>query len=211
VTPFARRRSTLEASPGPRSNLRALPSEGRVGDAELVERARRGDRSAEDAIFRRHLDTVAGLALRLLRHRADMEDVVQDTFIIALEKLEELRDGGALRPWLMQIAVSLVRRRLRRRRILRFVGLNPGEADAPLDALASEALDAEACAELAGLDRALAELPAEARIAWMLRYVEGEAMEDVAFACGCSLSTVKRRIAAADARVRLHVRLKEVP
>ena len=211
MTPFALRRATLDASPGPRSNLRALPSEGRVGDAELVERARRGDRSAEDAIFRRHVETVAGLALHLLRHRADMEDVVQDTFVLALEKLAKLRDGGALRPWLMQIAVSLVRRRLRRRQLLRFVGLSPGEADAPLDALASEALDPEACAELAGLDRALAELPAEARIAWMLRHVEGEAMEDVAFACGCSLSTAKRRIAAADARVRLHVRLKEVP
>jgi RNA polymerase sigma-70 factor, ECF subfamily len=186
-----------------------LPCEGRVGDAELVERARRGDRSAEDAIFRRHVGAVAGLALRLLRHRADMEDVVQETFVIALEKLKELRDGGALRSWLMQITVSLVRRRLRRRRLLGFVGLNRREADAPLDALASEALDPEACAELAALDRALAELPAEDRIAWVLRHVEGEAMEDVAFACGCSLSTAKRRIAAADTRVRLHVRLKE--
>ena len=211
MRPSARHRPPLTASPGPRSNLRALPSEGRVGDAELVERARRGDRSAEDAIFRRHVDTVAGLALHLLRHRSDMEDVVQDTFILALGKLEGLRDGGALRPWLLQIAVSLIRRRLRRRRLLRFVGLNPGEADAPLDALASEALDPEACAELAGLDRALAELPAEARIAWTLRYVEGEALDDIAFACGCSPSTAKRRIAAADARVRLHVRLKEVP
>lgn len=204
------RRATPAAPPSPRSNLRALPCEGRVGDAELVERARRGDRSAEDAIFRRHVGAVAGLALRLLRHRADMEDVVQETFVIALEKLKELRDGGALRPWLMQITVSLVRRRLRRRRLLGFVGLNRSEADAPLDALASEALDPEACAELAALDRALAALPAEDRIAWVLRYVEGEAMEDVAFACGCSLSTAKRRIAAADTRVRLHVRLKEV-
>jgi RNA polymerase sigma-70 factor (ECF subfamily) len=208
VNPSAR--ATPAAPPSPRSNLRALPCEGRVGDAELVERARRGDRSAEDAIFRRHVGAVAGLALRLLRHRADMEDVVQETFVIALEKLKELRDGGALRPWLMQITVSLVRRRLRRRRLLGFVGLNRSEADAPLDALASEALDPEACAELAALDRALAELPAEDRIAWVLRYVEGEVMEDVAFACGCSLSTAKRRIAAADTRVRLHVRLKEV-
>lgn len=184
--------------------------EGRVGDAELVERARRGDRSAEDAIFRRHVDTVAGLGLRLLRHRADMEDVVQETFVIALEKLGELRDAGALRPWLMQIAVSLVRRRLRRRRLLSFVGLDHGEADAPLDALASEALDPEACAELAALDRALGKLPAEARIAWVLRHVEGEAMEDVAFACRCSLSTARRRIAAAEAHLRLHVQLKEI-
>ena len=44
----------------------------------------------------------------------------------------------------------------------------------------------------------------------MLRNVEGEAIEGVAMACGCSESTAKRRIAAPDARVALHVRLKEV-
>jgi RNA polymerase sigma-70 factor (ECF subfamily) len=182
-----------------------------VGDAELVERALHGDGSAEDAIFRRHVDSIAGLSLRLLRHRADMEDVVQETFVVALEKLASLRDRGALHPWLLQIAVSLVRRRLRRRRLLGFLGLDRGEADAPLDALASDALGPEGWAELAALDRILAQLPEEDRIAWVLRHVEGEAVDDVARACKCSHSTAKRRIAAADARVRQYVHLKEVP
>jgi len=222
VAPSVPRSARLEASPrlaslplrGGRdraATLHALPSEGRVDDAELVERARTGDTAAEDAIFRRHVDAVAGVALRLLRHRAEMEDVVQETFLIALAKLGSLRDQGALRPWLLQIAVRLVRRRVQQRRVLRFLGLDRGEADSPLNALASEALGPDGWAELAALDRALEQVPAEARIAWMLRHVEGEAIEDVAFACGCSLSTAKRRIAAADARVRQHVRLKESP
>jgi RNA polymerase sigma-70 factor (ECF subfamily) len=191
--------------------VHVLPSEGRVEDAELVERALGGDGSAEDAIFRRHVDSIAGLSLRLLRHRADMEDVVQETFVVALEKLASLRDRAALRPWLLQIAVSLVRRRLRRRRLLGFLGLDRGEADAPLDAQASDALGPEGWAELAALERVLGQLPEDDRIAWVLRHVEGEAVEDVALACKCSPSTAKRRIAAADALVRQHVRLKEVP
>ena len=186
-----------------------LPSVGHASDADLVDRARQGDESAEDAIYRRHVQAVAGLTLRLLRNRADMEDVVQDTFAIALAKLASLRDGASLRSWLLQIAVRLARRRLRRAALLGFLGAAPG-ADTPLDALVSEALDPEACAELAVLDRVLCDLPTEQRIAWVLRYAEGESVEDVAYECHCSVSTAKRRIAAADACVRRHVRLKEV-
>src|SRR5262245_54826 len=109
-----------EATSRSRSNLRALPSEGRVGDAELVERALGGDGSAAESIFHRHVDAVAGLSLRLLRNRADMEDVVQETFLIALERLPTLRDVGALRPWLLRIAVNRVRRRARRNKLLSF-------------------------------------------------------------------------------------------
>lgn len=190
--------------------MRLLPAEAMVSDAELVRRVLAGDRSAEELVFRRHVEAVGGLALRLLRDRSEMEDVVQETFVLALEKLDALRDASALKPWLLKIAVSRVRRRIRRKKLLAMFGLDRTEADAPLDALASSELSPEGRAELAIVDRVLAELPSEERIAWVLRYVEGEAIEDVAFACGCSASTAKRRIAAVDARVKLHVRLKEV-
>lgn len=190
--------------------MSALPEVGRVSDAELVARAKRGDASAEEAIYRRHLQTIAGVVLRLTRHRPDMEEVVQETFVIALEKLDSLRDGDALGGWLLQIAVRLVRRRLRRGALLRFFGFDAGTADSPLDALASDAFGPEECAELAVLDGVLGELPTEQRIAWLLRHAEGESVEEVAVACRCSVSTAKRRIAAAEARVQQHVRLKEI-
>jgi RNA polymerase sigma-70 factor (ECF subfamily) len=192
----------------PSSRVVALPAGG-ADDATLVARALGGDRWAEEAIYRRHVRTITGLALRLLRNRAEMEDVVQDTFVAAFEHLGALRDGAALRGWLAQIAVSQVRRRLRRRRLLGLLGLDRTVEDATLEALASPGLLGEARAELGALDRLLATLPDEQRIAWMLRHVEGDELEDVALACACSLATVKRRIAAADARVRLHVTLKE--
>ncbi len=92
-------------------------------DAELVARARDGDRTAEEAIYRRHVRYVAGIVLRLLGDRAEAEDCVQETFAIALSRLGTLRDGDALRAWLAQIAVSLVRRRFRRRRLMRLFGI----------------------------------------------------------------------------------------
>ncbi|UQA58152.1 RNA polymerase sigma factor [Polyangium aurulentum] len=190
----------------PGGDVRALPAGEGVSDASLVERARAGDRWAEEVIYRRYVGTIAGLAVRLLRSRSEMEDVVQETFAIALERLGSLRDGNALRGWLAQIAVGQVRRRFRRRRLLALLGLDRTEEDAPFESLAAEGITAEEAAELGAIDALLTTLPVEQRIAWVLRHVEGESLEDVARACSCSLATAKRRIAAAEARVNIHVR-----
>lgn len=199
----------LCAVPARAGGVRALPSAEAIPDAELVARAQRGDAWGEEAIYRRYVRHVFGLAARLLRNSVEAEDVVQDTFAIALDRLGTLRDGSALRGWLGQIAVSQVRRRFRRKKLLRLLRIDAGIDDATLEALADGAAGPEVCAELAVLGRLLDTLPDEQRLAWMLRYVEGEPLEDVARLLGCSLATAKRRIAAADARVRHHVDVRE--
>jgi len=176
-------------------------------DEDLVERMRRGSRSAEEAFYRTYAPRVLALTTRLLGRRSDAEDATQDTFVIALENVGQLRDAAALRPWLMRIAVSQARRRFRRRKMLRALGLHIGADDATLDSLVAPGANAEIRTDLAALDRVLATLPVEQRIAWLLRYVEGEELTDVAQACGCSLATAKRRIAAADAQVHAEVRV----
>jgi RNA polymerase sigma-70 factor (ECF subfamily) len=192
----------------PSGSVRMLPAGEGLSDECLVGRAKAGDRWAEEVIYRRHVESIAGLVLRLLRDRSEMEDVVQETFALGLERLGSLRDASALKSWLCQIAVSQVRRRFRRRRLLSFLGFTRPGDDTPLEALAADGSSGEVVAELAAIDRVLQSLPVEQRIAWVLRYAEGESLEDVAKACACSLATAKRRIAAADARVSLHVGLK---
>lgn len=67
--------------------IESLPRpEQAIPDADLVARARRGDTWALEMLYRRHVQLVAGTALRLLRHRADAEDVTQETFLIAFDK-----------------------------------------------------------------------------------------------------------------------------
>ena len=58
------------------------------------------------------------------------------------------------------------------------------------------------------LPSVLRRLPQRERIAWTLRYVEDESLEMVATACGCSLATAKRWIAAADAEIRKYVQFE---
>lgn len=188
------------------AKLAAEPS-----DEELVRRVcEEGDRWAEEALFRRHVDAVLGTVTRLLRNRSDTEDVVQDTFITALGALHTLRDPSSVRSWLVTIAVRHVHRRFRRRRLRRSLGLDRGHPDdLRLDDLAGDSATQEQRSELRLLDEHLDRLPPAQRIAWMLRRVEGCSLKETAEACDCSLATVKRRIAAADARVREHVRIAD--
>jgi len=181
-----------------------------ASDAQLVARAIEGDRWGREMLYRRHAAYLLAIAARLLGNRNEGEEVVQDTFVTAFEQLRTLREPAALRGWLAQIAVSLVRRRLRRGRLMRVLGLDRGADDATLCALAAPGTNPDQRAELALVDRALATLAANVRIAWMLRQVEGLELAEVASACGCSLATAKRRIAAAETAVRAHVGAQEV-
>jgi RNA polymerase sigma-70 factor (ECF subfamily) len=176
-----------------------------IGDAELVTRARAGDRWSREMLYRRHAAPLLGLAARLLSNRGEAEDVVQDTFVTAFEQLATLREPAALRGWLAQIAVSFVRRRIRKRRMLRVIGLDRGADDATLDALAAPTALPDQRTELALMADVLGRLKTELRLAWMLRRVEGFELAEVAEACGCSLATAKRRIAAAEAAVQAHL------
>ena len=100
-----------------------------------------------------------------------------------------------------RIVVHEVHRRFRRRRLLRTLGFDLAGYDAGLAQLVAPGLPPDAHAELAAIDRVLAELPAGQRLAWMLRHVEGHELTDVAAQCGTSLATIKRWLAAAQARI----------
>jgi RNA polymerase sigma factor (sigma-70 family) len=83
-------------------------------DAVLVAAIRGGDPASWGTIFDRHRDAVWRLAFGIVRRRTDADDVVQATFLKAVESIDQLRDPAALRPWLLSIArrraLDMVRR-----------------------------------------------------------------------------------------------------
>jgi len=173
------------------------PEAGRGRDASLVGRARGGDRWAEEALYRAHVVDVVRVATRVLGRSAEAEDVVQDAFVTAFTRLDRLRDDQAFGGWLGRIVLNLARGRLRRRSLWRMIGLDE-EDDASLAALASPGLDPDGRAELVRVDARLRTLPAEARVAWVLRHVEGWSVAEVADGLGVSLATAKRRLRTAE-------------
>jgi RNA polymerase sigma-70 factor (ECF subfamily) len=147
-----------------------------------------------DAVFRRYSPYVALIALRLLGREAEVDDVVQEVFLVAMTSLDRLRDPAAIRSWLATVTVRMSVRRLRMRRIRSFLGI---EAVTDYGALAVDA-NQEQAALVARLYRVLDTLPAKDRVAWSLRRLEEEPLETVATICGCSLATAKRRVGAAQ-------------
>jgi RNA polymerase sigma-70 factor (ECF subfamily) len=160
------------------------------------------DPSDFDQVFRRYSPYVARVALRLLGHDSEVDDLVQDVFLEAHRGLARLREAGALRGWLARICVRRATRRLRRRKLLALLSLEVvSEHDLPFDASAN----AEQRAEVARLYRLLDRLPARERVVWLLRHVEGESLDDLVTLCGCSKSTVQRRLRSAQAFVAREV------
>jgi RNA polymerase sigma-70 factor (ECF subfamily) len=105
-----------------------------------------------------------------------------------------VRDPAAIRGWLARVTVRVARQRLRKRRVRVFLGL-----DEPVvyDTVVDQSASAEQRALVARVYSILDRLPANQRIAWSLRHIEGEPLENVASLSGCSLATAKRRISAA--------------
>lgn len=204
--PALRLRKSAAAS---EADTGAPSQSGRIGrtDAELVASALRGERAAEDRLYREHAPAVGAVIARLMGRTADAEDVLQDSFVSAFSRLSQLREPSRFRPWLVRIAVHQAHRRFRRRKLLATLGLDRGHDDASMSALYAGAPESETRAELTRLDRALKQLRTDERMAWMLRHVEGYELTEVAHACGVSLATCKRKLARAQALIAEHARL----
>jgi len=155
-----------------------------------------------DEVFRRFSPYVARVALRLLGNDSEVDDLVQDVFLEAHRGLAGLREPSALGGWLARICVRRATRRLRRRRFFLLLSLDGlAERELPFDLAASP----EQRAEVARLYRRLDRLPADERVAWLLRHVEGESLDEMVALCGCSKSTVQRRLRSAETRLRQEV------
>jgi RNA polymerase sigma-70 factor (ECF subfamily) len=146
-------------------------------------------------MFRAYSPYVAAIAWRLLARDDEIEDVVQEVFLRAVSGLREMRAPEAIKGWLGVVTVRVARRRLRARKVRAFFGFGSAIDH---ENLPSKGADAHDLAVLSEVHAALAAVPVNKRIAWLLRYGAGESLEQIATSCGCSLATTKRWIAEAQ-------------
>ena len=108
-----------------------ITSDGAV-DAELVSSYLAGDRSALGSIYDRYGQSLFDTATAMTNNRDDASDMVQDVFVLAAERLGQLRDPSRLKPWLFAILRNEVYRRSRRRSRQAITDFSAPEHDAML-------------------------------------------------------------------------------
>jgi RNA polymerase sigma-70 factor (ECF subfamily) len=172
-------------------------------DDDLVARARGGDRRAFDLLVERHLPRVWRVVYRVLRHREDTEDVVQEVFVTAHRSLREFRGDAKLSTWLHRIAVT---------RALNHVALaseRGRRSSEPLDAAPEPVSPAPTplhALEAKELRRRLAEclekVPETWRAVLALRDAEQLAYEEIASVLSLAIGTVRSRLARARAMLQ---------
>jgi RNA polymerase sigma-70 factor (ECF subfamily) len=174
--------------------VRALPFDG--DDEDLVEGVIAGRADAASALYERHVEAIQRLVFRLMGPDTELEDVVHDIFLRALESIPRLRDPAALRPWLFGIAIRAVRIRIQKRMRQRWLTVMPPE-NIPEVATVPDMAMGEALRDVYGI---LQQLPVDERIALVLHRVEGLALEEAAANCETSLATFRRRLARAETK-----------
>lgn len=163
-------------------------------DADLVRAARQGDAASLGILFERYRVSLYVAALRLLRSRFDADDAVQETFLIALRKLDQLAEPGAVGGWLHRVVRSVCWMRLR-------VDRREHPETAPADSLdwtevepaAGQYIDQLFLREWvwAALDR----LPETLRVTALMRYFcRVTSYSEIAAALGVPVGTVRSRL-----------------
>ena len=146
-----------------------------TADADVA-LAARGDRLAFERLYRENVNRVFAICVKMCGDRTQAEELAQDAFVRAWERLPQFRGESAFSTWLHRLTVNVVleARRGDRRRRARMVDDEDGTQDAP--PLAPPSSDAERM----DLTAAIAALPPGARAVFALHDVEGYKHEEIA-------------------------------
>jgi len=152
-----------------------------------------------ELLFVTNLDAVFNVAHRVLWNRSDAEDVVQNSFLKAATRLDQLHDDNRARPWLLQIAYREAIAVLRKRRETPVDPATIPDRIAPGRGPDELAVAADLAAAVAS---ALERMDSGERIAVVLRDIEELPMREVAEVIGIGLSAAKMRVSRGRASLR---------
>lgn len=172
---------------------------GPADEVELIARCRADDRGAHDELYHRFRRMVAGNLYRVLGDRSDLDDLVQEVFVIAFRGLDKFRGDARLSTWLYRICVNVALGRIRtRKRRPAAIGV------ADLD---SAAIDPSLVERPETPDRtlqrrqdqervyaALEQLAPKKRIVLYLHEIEGLDLKEIAYLVDSNPVTVRTRL-----------------
>jgi len=179
-----------------------------MSERELVKRAQAGDFEAFNDLVKAHADKIYRLALKVTKNREDAEDVVQNTFLKAVDKIESFRGDSSFGTWVYSIALNEIRSHISSgsKMIIKPIedylpAGHEGEARElfdwgdPHSYMENKQLQQY-------IDDALEEMPDIYSVPFILRYLEELSIKEVAELLGLSVAATKSRILRARLALR---------
>lgn len=167
-------------------------------DAQLVARVRRGDRAAAGALADRYLRACRAVALAVTGDESDADDVCQDAFVAAIERIDGCRQPDRFAAWLMQIVRNRARDHLRAR-ARPVIPIDGMSIESPAASPAAQAELGDASERLLA---AMGELPEDRREVLLLHDLEGWTHREIAERMGLPPGTVRSHLHHARRRIR---------
>ncbi len=177
-----------------------MPVTSHAADVRLAARCRSGDLAAFEELHRAHSQRLYAVAYRMLGHAEDAEDMLQEIFLLAFRKLATYKGDASLGTWLYRLGVNacLDRLRSKARRNDKQTEWLDGEQP-PISAVTEFG---RSVVHRLDLERALRDLPAGCRAAFLLHDVEGFEHREIATMLGIAEGTSKSQVHKARVRLR---------
>jgi len=170
------------------ADMGTAPKTAETDESALIRRAKAADARAFEALYRRHVDKVYGLCLRMTGNVGEAEDCAQEAFIQAWKQLGKFRGDSAFSTWLHRIAVNTVLGRIRKsKREQDRIRVVAEQAEASPVAVADTG-------ELRDLAEAIDRLPQGARHVFVLNAVYGYSHEEASNMLGIAVGTSKAQL-----------------
>lgn len=157
--------------------------------SELIKRCKKGQRQAQEELYRRYSRVLYTICLRYSRNKAEAEDNLHDSFMTIYDKIGQYNSRGSFEGWIKRITVNTVLQKYRK--------------ESPLTLLTDEVEDRDSDAHtrtelsLATLLRYVQELPKKYRITFNLYVMDGYSHKEISEKLGTSQGTSKSNLARA--------------
>ncbi len=191
-------RFSNSSRPAPRNTedsgvLRFIGFEG--DDEALLAALKKGLPNAKRALFEKYANHVQRVLIRIMGIDDAIPELINETFLQAYSSIRTVRESGSLKAWMSMIAVFTARGLIRKRKKRRALWLFEPKK---MQDIRTYETDSDSREALQALYDILDEMPADERIAFSLRFLEGMGLRETAEVCGVSMATIKRRISRAE-------------
>jgi len=179
---------------------------GEWSEAEAIQRARDGDRTVFEFLYRLHSRRVYAVCLRMVGNTAEAEDLTQEAFLLLLRKIHTFRGESAFSTWLHRLAVNLVLMRLRKKSppivSIEAIPDPDDETGWPSTDIGAPDLLLEGSVDRINLERCIERLPVGYRTIFVLHDIQGYEHHEIAEILGRSVGASKSQLHKARTRLR---------